>query len=76
MTNRSAMPNPVFENDTIYSRSEVLKKCESKSRKNVGIVFVRTVGFNQHGVEVISFRRTAVICRRGHGPQIAGRAPS
>ena len=32
------LPNPVFEGDTIYARSEVLEKRESKSRPNVGIV--------------------------------------
>jgi acyl dehydratase len=58
----------VFEGDTVYSRSEVLELRESKSRKNVGIVTVRTTGFNQHKTEVISFKRTAMIYRRGHGP--------
>jgi itaconyl-CoA hydratase len=65
------LPHPVFENDTIYSRSEVLEKRESRSRPNVGIVTVRTAGFNQDGVEVISFRRTALIYRRGHKPVVA-----
>jgi len=62
------LPNPVFEGDTIYSRSEVLELRESKSRKNIGIVTVRTTGLNQHGTEVITFRRTAMIYRRGQGP--------
>lgn len=65
------LPNPVFEGDTIYSRSEVLECRESKSRKNVGIVTVRTTGFNQDGTEVISFRRTVMVYRRGHAPHIA-----
>jgi acyl dehydratase len=63
-----SLPNPVFEGDTIYSRSEVLEIRESKSRKNIGIVTVRTTGLNQHGTEVITFRRTAMIYRRGQGP--------
>ena len=62
------LPNPVFEGDTVYSRSEVLETRESKSRKNVGIVTVRTTGVNQDGTEVITFRRTAMIYRRGQGP--------
>ena len=62
------LPNPVFEGDTIYSRSEVLEIRESNSRKNVGIVSVRTTGLNQHGTEVITFRRTAMIYRRGQSP--------
>jgi acyl dehydratase len=62
------LPHPVFEGDTVHSRSEVLELRGSSSRPNVGIVTVRTTGFNQDGVEVISFKRTAMIYRRGHGP--------
>src|SRR6266513_4822808 len=40
------LPNPLFEGDTVYSRSEVLEKRESSSRPNVGIVTVKTTGFN------------------------------
>jgi itaconyl-CoA hydratase len=65
------LPKPVFEGDTIYSRSEVLEKCESKSRPNAGVVTVRTTGFNQQGDEVISFRRTLLVYRRGKAPAIA-----
>jgi acyl dehydratase len=62
------LPNPVFEGDTIYARSEVLDKRESKSRANVGIVRVKTTGVNQHGVVVIEFKRTFMVYRRGHAP--------
>jgi acyl dehydratase len=62
------LPNPVFEGDTIYSRSEVLEIRESKSRKNVGLVTVRTIGFNQERTEVISYKRTVMVYRRGQGP--------
>jgi len=58
------VPHPVFEGDTIHSRSEVLEIRESRSRPNVGIVTVRTSGFNQDGTEVISFKRTALIYRK------------
>ena len=58
------LPHPVFEGDTIHSRSEVLEIRESRSRSNVGIVTVRTTGFNQEGTEVISFKRTALIYRK------------
>jgi itaconyl-CoA hydratase len=63
------LPNPVFEGDTVYSRSEVLETRTSRSRRNVGIVTVRTTGSKQDGTEVISFRRTAMIYRRGQGPR-------
>ena len=62
------LPNPVFEGDTIYSRSEVLDKRESKSRPNVGIVRVKTTGLNQHGAVVIEFKRTFMVYKRGHLP--------
>src|ERR1700688_3208127 len=62
------LPHPVFEGDTVHSRSEVLEIRESKSRPNVGIVTVRTTGFNQDGTEVVTFRRTALIYKPGPGP--------
>jgi acyl dehydratase len=65
------LPKPVFEGDTVYSRSEVLEKRESKSRPNVGVVTVRTTGFNQQGEVVITFRRTLLVYRRGTAPSIA-----
>jgi acyl dehydratase len=65
------LPHPVFEGDTIYSRSEVLDKRESSSRPNVGIVTVKTTGFNQDGVVVITYRRTVMVYRRGQAPAIA-----
>jgi acyl dehydratase len=62
------LPHPVFVGDTIHSRSEVLSVRESKSRPEVGIVEVRTEGFNQNGVTVISFRRTFMVYKRAHRP--------
>src|SRR6476469_128310 len=64
------MPNPLFEGDTVYSRSEVLEKRESKSRPNVGIVKVRTIGYKQDGSVVIEFTRTMMIYKRGKAPII------
>jgi itaconyl-CoA hydratase len=66
---------PVYEGDTIYSRSEVLEKRESRSRSNVGIVKVKTTGFNQDGVVVIEFLRTFMVYKRGQIPQNARRHP-
>jgi itaconyl-CoA hydratase len=64
------LPNPVFEGDTVYSRSEVLEKRESKSRPNIGIVKVKTTGYKQDGSIVIEFKRTMMIYKRGHVPLI------
>lgn len=63
------LPHPVYEGDTIYSRSEVLEKRESKSRPSVGIVRVKTIGFNQEGTVVIEFKRTFMVYKRGHVPR-------
>lgn len=62
------LPNPLFEGETVYSRSEVLEKRESKSRQNVGIVRVKTTGFTQDGKIVIEFLRTFMVYKRGHVP--------
>jgi itaconyl-CoA hydratase len=64
------LPKPVFEGDTIYSQSEVLATRESRSRPNVGIVTVRTIGYNQHGEVVITFTRTVMVYKRGHAPEV------
>jgi len=65
------LPAPVFEGDTLYARSEVLDKRESKSRPNVGIVHVRTLGFNQDNVDVITFKRAIMVYKRGQVPKTA-----
>jgi itaconyl-CoA hydratase len=64
------LPAPVFEGDTIYSRSEVLECRESRSRPEVGIVTVATTGFNHEGTVVITFKRTLLVYKRGRGPAI------
>ena len=69
------LPAPVFEGDTIYSRSEVLEKPESRSRPNVGIVVVKTTGYNQAGETVIEFKRTVMVYKRDHAPKISRPAP-
>lgn len=62
------MPHPLFEGDTVYSESEVLEVRESKSRPDVGVVTVKTIGCSQNGDTVISFSRTLLVYRRGKGP--------
>src|SRR6185295_208390 len=59
------LPNPVFEGDTIYFRSEVFEKRESNFWSNVGIVCVKTTGFNQDGKIVIEYKRTFMVYKRG-----------
>jgi acyl dehydratase len=57
---------PVFAGDTIYGESEVLDKRESKSRPGQGIVTIRTIGKNQRGEMVCTFKRNMLIPGRGH----------
>ncbi len=70
------LPAPVFEGDTIYSESEVLEKRESRSRDNVGIVTVKTTGYNQEGTVVITFKRTVMVYKHGHSPGITRPGPA
>ena len=63
------LPNPLFEGDTLYSRSEILEARESKSRANVGLVRAKTTGFKQDGTVVIEFKRTFMVYKRGHVPE-------
>ena len=70
------LPAPVFEGDTLYSQSEVLSCRESRSRPEVGIVEVETTGFNQDGTVVITFRRTLLVYKRDHAPQIPRLRPA
>ena len=69
------LPNPVFEGDTIYSRSTVLDKRESRSRPNVGVVTVRTEGYNQDGTIVCAFKRTVLVYKRDGAPRTAPPLP-
>ena len=62
---------PVFPGDTIYAESEVLEKRESGSRPNQGIVTVRTTGKKADGTIFMTFVRSALIPRRGHGVEDA-----
>jgi itaconyl-CoA hydratase len=58
---------PVFVGDTIYAESEVLSKRESASRPTQGLVTVRTIGKKSDGTQFISFERTVLVPKRGHG---------
>ena len=53
--------NPVFVNDTIYVRTKVLEKRESKSKNDRGIVYVESIAYNQLGQDVLSFRRHVLV---------------
>ena len=58
---------PVFVGDTIYAESEVLAVRESKSRPTQGIVTVKTTGRTADGTVFMTYERTVLIPKRGHG---------
>lgn len=53
--------SPVFIGDTIYSKSEILAKEESKTKLDRGIIYVETIAYNQNNQNVLSFRRKVLI---------------
>ena len=57
--------HPTFIGDTLYSESTVLVLRESK-KGDRGTVSVETRVTNQHGVRVMTFRRTALVPKRTH----------
>jgi acyl dehydratase len=61
------MPAPVFHGDTLYAESEVLETRQSKSRPTQGIVSVETRAHNQDGALVMSYKRTVLVPKKGHG---------
>ena len=63
------LPHPVFEGDTLYAESEVLETRPSRSRPTVGIVRLKTTGYNQDGETVIEFQRVLMVYRQGHVPR-------
>ncbi len=58
---------PVFVGDTIYADSEVLAKRVSQSRPTQGVVTVRTTGRKADGTVFMSYERTVLVPKRGHG---------
>jgi carbamoyl-phosphate synthase large subunit len=53
--------NPVFIGDTIYLRTKILDKRDSKTKTDRGIVYVESIAYNQDGIDVLSFRRNVLI---------------
>jgi len=58
---------PVFVGDTIYAHSEVLDKRDSKSRPTQGIVTASTTGTKADGTVFMTYQRSMLVPKRGHG---------
>ncbi len=59
------LPAPVSAGDTVTAESTILETRKSRSRPGEGIISVITRARNQHGVEVLSYRRSLLVYRRG-----------
>ena len=70
------LPNPVFEGDTVYAQSEVYEVRPSSSNPDVGVVTVRTTGYNERGTVVITFRRRIMVYRRAALPDVPAPDPA
>ncbi len=57
---------PVFINDTLYAKTTVLSKKDSETKADRGIIYVETIGYNQKGENVISFRRNVLIKKKSY----------
>ena len=55
---------PVFIGDTLYARTQVLECRESRTKKDRGVIYVETTGYNQNGTDVIRIRRHVLIKKR------------
>lgn len=57
-------PKPVFHGDTLRSRTVVISKRESKSRKDAGVIEFEHTAQNQRGEVVAICRRNALMRRK------------
>jgi len=55
--------SPVYPGDTLMAVSEVIGLKENSNRKT-GVVYVRSIGFNQHGVEVLDYVRWVMVRKK------------
>jgi acyl dehydratase len=53
--------NPVFIGDTIYAKSKILDKYTKDNTTTSGVILLKTIGYNQNGIEVIEFQRRVLL---------------
>lgn len=63
-----SFPEPVFVGDTLRLESEVIGLREN-SKGSSGIVYVHSVGYNQHNRVILSLKRWVMVHKRDHGSQ-------
>jgi 2-methylfumaryl-CoA hydratase len=65
---------PVYTGDTLHAETKVIGRRET-SRPELGIVWVHTRGFNQHGETVLQFYRWAMVNKRDAASRIEASEP-
>ena len=61
-----SFPNPVFVGDTVNLVTEVIGLKENSNGKS-GVVYVRSIGYNQDGLEILSLIRWVMIHKKNKG---------
>lgn len=61
---KMTFPNPVFHGDTLRAESTILRKRESKSRPDAGIVWFEHRGYNQRDELIHLCHRSGMIMKR------------
>ena len=56
---------PVFQGDTIYAESEILEVRASRSKPDMGVVYMESRAFNQDGQKVLTLRRRFLVPKNG-----------
>ena len=59
--NKCQFHKPVYEGDTLTSKSTVINKRFSESKKGAAIVTWKTQGFNQHNELVVEYERSNLL---------------
>lgn len=57
-------PHPMYHGDTLYVETHVLNKRPSNSKPDRGIVTLKHIGKNQHGVVCIEVTRSVLFLKR------------
>ena len=56
--------SPVFINDTIFATSKIIDIQTSSSKKDRGIIYVKTIARNQNDEDILSFKRKVLVYKR------------
>ncbi len=70
---KMTFPSPVFHGDTLRAESTILRKRESKTRLDAGIVWFEHRGYNQHDQLIHLCHRAGMIMKKPAEPNRVNR---